>query len=348
MSTIKKDLLLCFLLEQYCKHNDYNFNILYNKLKQEKIIDISYTPEELIPLEFTPTKLDNNGELNTSNRLNNYNIIDNIGNGSFGSVFKCINNIDNQTYALKFIKLNSQNYNKIIREVQLMATFDHPNIIRYYYSWIDKSTEFINYLENDSESDSLNSYPKIIPYNYYLSIQMELCKESVSYYLEKYDYNLNQRIKYFKDIINGLHYLHDRHVIHRDLKPTNILIGLNGTIKISDFGMSIKQDYSKDVSIGSDLFGTFLYSSPESINDNLYSFSSDIYSLGIILFEMLNKFTTIMEKTISITNLRDKNEFNKELLENHSDKTTFILNLINKNSMVRPSIQNIIFSNISI
>ena len=109
----------------------------------------------------------------------------------------------------------------------------------------------------------------------------------------------------------------------------------------------IKQDYSKDVAIGSDLFGTFLYSSPESINDNLYSFSSDIYSLGIILFEMLNKFTTIMEKTISITNLRDKNEFNKELLENHSDKTKFILQLINKNIMIRPSIQNIIFSNIS-
>jgi len=343
MSNIKKDLILCFLLEQYCKNNDYDFNILYNKLKQEKLIDISYTQDALIPVGFTPTKLDSDGELNTSNRLNNYNIIDNIGNGSFGSVFKCINNIDNQTYALKLIKLNSHNYNKIFREVQLMATFEHPNIIRYYCSWIDKSTEFIHYLENDSSSSN-NS---IIPYNYYLSIQMELCKESLSYYLEKYDYDFKQRIKYFKDIINGLHYLHERHVIHRDLKPTNILIGLNGTIKISDFGMSIKQDYSKDVAIGSDLFGTFLYSSPESINDNLYSFSSDIYSLGIILFEMLNKFTTIMEKTISITNLRDKNEFNKELLENHSDKTKFILQLINKNIMIRPSIQNIIFSNIS-
>jgi len=342
MSNFKKDLILCFLLENYCKNNDYDFTTLYNKLKDDKLINISYTPSLLknIPqLEITNTINDIN-DVKTNNRVNNYNIIKNIGNGSFGCVFECINNIDTQTYALKLVKLNEKNYTKIFREVQLMASFEHPNIVRYYSSWIDSSNEFTSYIEDSYsdvssiQSNSISS--KIIPCNYYLFIQMELCKESLSIYLDKSMFDLNKRIHFFKQINSGINYLHSKNVIHRDLKPSNILIGFDNTIKISDFGMSINNEYYSDSYISSDLIGTYLYTAPESINDKIYSFSSDIYSLGIILFELLNNFKTVMEKTIEINNLKENKCFNLAFIDKYNDNYKIILELINDTSSKRP------------
>jgi len=326
MSNIKKDLLLSFLLKNYCKNNNYDFTTLYTKLYNENLINISYN--ELKCNNTIPTSLNNiyslqykeiekvqQFEQQKMNRINNYNIIDNIGNGSFGSVFKCINNIDQQTYALKIIKLSSQKYETILKEVRLMSSFDHPNIIKYYCSWIDyNKTDLI---ENGSESESessINNNQISIDYleNYYLYIQMELCKQTLSNYLEIIPFNYNSRLIIFKNIVNGLNYLHNNNIIHRDLKPSNILFDKNNTIKISDFGMSIKQYKSNnDNFIGSDLFGTYIYSAPESLKDNYYSIYSDIYSLGIILFELLNSFTTIMEKNIEINRLKQTNTFNQ-------------------------------------
>ena len=346
MSNIKKDLLLCFLLKNYCKNNNYDFNTLYTKLHDENLINISYKELECndsiqtsinnISLQYnqeTVTEKVQKLEITKMNRINNYNIIDNIGNGSFGSVFKCINNIDQQTYALKIIKLSSQKYETILKEVRLMSTFNHTNIIKYYCSWIDyNKTDLI---ENNSESESDTSINNNditkIDYleNYYLYIQMELCKQSLCKYLEITTFNYNTRLIIFNDIVNGLNYLHTNNIIHRDLKPSNILFDKKNNIKISDFGMSIKRYGSiNDTFIGSDLFGTYIYSAPESLKDNYYSIYSDIYSLGIILFELLNSFTTIMEKNIEINRLKETNTFNQLFLHKYKLESDFILKLI--------------------
>ena len=344
MSNIKKDLLLCFLLKNYCKNNNYDFNTLYTKLHDENLINISY--KELECNDSIPTSLNNTYslqynneiekvqklEITKMNRINNYNIIDNIGNGSFGSVFKCINNIDQQTYALKIIKLSSQKYETILKEVRLMSTFDNPNIIKYYCSWIDyNKTDLIeNNIEYESENSTTNDITKIdYLEHYYLYIQMELCNQSLCKYLEITPFNYNTRLIIFNDIVNGLNYLHANNIIHRDLKPSNILFDKKNTIKISDFGMSIKQYGSKnDTFIGSDLFGTYIYSAPESLKDNYYSIYSDIYSLGIILFELLNSFTTIMEKNIEINRLNETTTFNQLFLNKYKLESEFILKLI--------------------
>jgi eukaryotic translation initiation factor 2-alpha kinase 1 len=353
MSNIKKDLLLCFLLEDYCKNNNYDFTTLYNKLKDDNLINISYNPLEfntyINNLIMGPNTLVNDisnieekekekEKEKETTRLNNYNISDNIGNGSFGSVFKCINNIDQQTYALKIIKLSPHKYDTILREVRLMSTFDHPNIIKYYCSWIDYNK--IDLVEYDSESDSSNNN-QIIPINYldnyYLYIQMELCKNSLNNYLEITPFDYNTRLFIFKSIVTGLNYLHTNNIIHRDLKPSNILFDKNNTIKISDFGMSIKQSLSNlnSNSIGSDLFGTYLYSSPESLTDNYYSIYSDIYSLGIILFELLNSFSTIMEKNIEINRLKNTFNYSEDFISKYKFESEFILKLIDINTTQR-------------
>jgi eukaryotic translation initiation factor 2-alpha kinase 1 len=353
MSNIKKDLLLCFLLENYCKNNNYDFTTLYNKLKDDDLINISYKPLEfnkyinnIIMAPQSPINISNIEEKEMK-RFNNYNIIENIGNGSFGSVFKCVNNIDQQSYALKIIKLSPTKYETILREVRLMSTFDHPNIIKYYCSWIDYNK--INLVEYGSESESSHNQDKdIIPINYldnyYLYIQMELCKNSLSNYLDITPFDYNTRLFIFKNIVNGLNYLHINNIIHRDLKPSNILFDKNNNIKITDFGMSIKQLGVKDNHIGSDLFGTYIYSAPESLTDNYYSIYSDIYSLGIILFELLNSFSTIMEKNIEINRLKDSYKYTKEFVDKYQFESEFILKLINNNATQRLNTSKILSS----
>jgi hypothetical protein len=352
MSSIKKDILLCFLLEKYCENNNYDFTILFNKLKDENLINISYNQIEfnnhlnnliissqetlLVPSEVS--ELSEKSE--SSNRINNYNIIENIGNGSFGSVFKCINNIDSKTYALKIVKLNADKYDKILREVRLMASFDHPNIIKYYCSWIDYNKNNLVLLEPESECDSINSNTLVhLNYldNYYLYIQMELCNKSLTYYLESKPFDYNERLLIFHQIVKGIHYLHSADVIHRDLKPSNILFDKDDTIKISDFGMSIKQSFNENINSnvkGSDLIGSYLYSAPETLENNEYSKYSDIYSLGIILFELLNNFSTVMEKNIEINKIM-QNGYSKNFVEQFENESQFISKLICENHQSR-------------
>ena len=339
MSNIKKDLLLCFLLENYCKNNNYDYNTLFNKLKDDNLINISYNNLEFNKnidklIMSSQNSLDDQKE---KGRINNYNIIENIGNGSFGSVFKCINNIDSGTYALKIVKLNANKFDKILREVRLMASFEHENIIKYYCSWIDYNN--IDLVENSEDENSTDdsSYKSIIPFNYldnyYLFIQMELCKYSLTHYLDIKTFKYNERLLIFHQIVKGLNYLHSKDVIHRDLKPSNILFDTSGNIKISDFGMSIKQSLYENSNLkGSDLFGTYLYSAPESLEKNEYSKFSDIYSLGIILYELLNNFSTVMEKNIVINELRNNNKYSDTCLETESH---FISKLICKKSHIR-------------
>ena len=283
-------------------------------------------------------------------RFENYDILNNIGSGSYGNVFKTFNKIDNHNYALKIIKIYDEEYDKTLREVRNMAILDHKNIVRYYSSWIEKVEDNSKFLEVDDEyseelsfsSSSLNKSCNSVELysNNYLFIQMELCKESLSDYLRlKKNDNHKKSLYIFKNIVEGLHYLHSKNIIHRDLKPSNILFDLNNNIKISDFGMSIDVNIKL---ISDENVGTYTYLSPESINSNMYSIYTDIYSLGIIFFELLNIFETEMEKYKMINNLKEKSEFEESFIEKYNVESTFILKLLNNNPLKRLTTDDIL------
>ena len=93
--------------------------------------------------------------------------------------------------------------------------------------------------------------------------------------------NISSQIAYW--ILKGLEHIHSKFMIHRDLKPENILLNSNGEVKLSDFGMSGIQKESTNEIEWNTFQGSFTFMSPERINGNSHSFSSDIWSLGILI-----------------------------------------------------------------
>ena len=145
----------------------------------------------------------------------------------------------------------------------------------------------------------------------------------------------------FRDIVLGLNQIHKQNIIHRDLKPSNILI-IDGKVKIGDFGLSknLNTKFKQIINgnVGMELtggMGSLLYSSPEQLLGKEYDYRTDIYSLGIILFELLNNFNTDMEKNIEITKLKNDES-------THIDELNFIKMLINTNFKKRPNTNKIL------
>lgn len=151
----------------------------------------------------------------------------------------------------------------------------------------------------------------------YLYIQMQLCqKESLKEWLHShYNRDYSEMLKIFSQIIDAVEYVHLRKLIHRDLKPSNIFFSLDGQIKVGDFGLvkdvegTIDKEFTRRNQSASYRghtreVGTQLYMSPEQFKGKLYDYKVDIYSLGIILFELLVPFKTDMERIKTLTDLK--------------------------------------------
>ncbi|KAL9656385.1 hypothetical protein ABK040_005151 [Willaertia magna] len=275
-----------------------------------------------------------------------------LGEGGFGRVFKVRNKLDQRIYAIKKIKFNSQNDKEeksILREVNLLSRLSHSFIVRYFNAWREVSleNEEDETIENEDFStpeDSQFDYPefsdiksdlKSINQNKsemasrMLYIQMEYCQETLKDVIDAKDISREQAWSFLRQTVEGLDYLHKNDIIHRDLKPSNLFVGLDNTIKIGDFGLSvavkgrhhltshlrksseIALSRSGELSTG---VGTATYAAPEVLTTKRYSSKVDIFSLGIIFFEMLHpKFGTGSERLSVI----------KEMRESHKVPSTF-------------------------
>ncbi|XP_066152820.1 eukaryotic translation initiation factor 2-alpha kinase [Euwallacea fornicatus] len=174
----------------------------------------------------------------------------------------------------------------------------------------------------------------------YLYIQMQLCqKESLKEWL-----NLHQKREYvdvlqiFLQILDAVEYVHLLKLIHRDLKPSNIFFSLDGQIKVGDFGLvkdiesAIDLDYSRRPGSTSTKghtkdVGTTLYMSPEQSKGYIYDYKVDIYSLGIILFELLVPFSTAMERFKTLTDVKSR-KFPEGFAEKYPAEHSLLLNML--------------------
>lgn len=206
-----------------------------------------------------------------------------IGSGGYGRVFTAKHRLDKTIYVIKRVKYNDDDDKdeKVKREVEVLATLSHPNIVRYYNSW--NGDDYVK-----------RSLMKC------LFIQMEFCdKGTLEAWIEKRrrkNPNKDLSLELFKQIVKGVDYIHSEGLIHRDLKPSNIFLVDTQQIKIGDFGLVTFQKYDK---LRTEERGTPSYMSPEQLTSVDYGNEVDIFALGLILSELLY-ITVSRQETLKI------------------------------------------------
>ena len=187
-----------------------------------------------------------------------------LGSGSFGRVYLVSHNETKKLFALKIIDKRKLmvSYGKldiIYNEINIHSKLDHENIIKLHN--VHEDNDNINIIMEYAENGNL----------------YELISK------EKTGLNESKAFDYFIQVVNAVYYLHNNNIIHRDIKPENILIGANDKIKLCDFG------WAKELTLEnrSTFCGTVEYMAPEIVGSENYDYSVDIWSLGILLYELL-------------------------------------------------------------
>ena len=226
-------------------------------------------------------------------QLKDYKIIKLIGKGSFGEVYKVTK--DNKFYALKMYRISNEmnnsnsltqkekneNLKSIENEIKILSQLDNPFIVKLYEVFsINPNEEIYNIKdENHDNSDQIMCLVLELCENGDLNDKIKEKKHKNEIFSEK------EILKYFYEILQGLYYLHKNRVLHRDLKTLNIFLTKDNHIKIGDFGVSKKL-------INNNIYaytfvGTPYYLSPEICQNKAYDEKSDVWSLGVIIYELI-------------------------------------------------------------
>ena len=211
-----------------------------------------------------------------------------VGDGSFSKVFLYQHKNSKIKYAIKRINIASfkkktNNQNLIWEEINIQSKILHPNIIRLFNYFKDK-----NYIFLVLEYASRGTLFDYIHYKKGLD-------ESEAFY-------------YFIQAVNSISFLHKNKIIHRDIKPENLLINCNNILKLCDFGWSVYLNNNKRVTF----CGTVEYMAPEILKNEEYDFSIDVWSLGVLLYELIHSHSPFVVKDLNINKI-ENNIVSKEL-----------------------------------
>lgn len=201
-----------------------------------------------------------------------------LGEGNGGSVKKCRTLTKNPAiFALKIITTDpSPEFQKqMVRELNYNRKFDSPYVVKYYGTFLDESSSSIHICMEYMGGRSLDSIYKAF---------------------KERDGRLSEKPLGIiaGSVLKGLAYLNEKKVMHRDIKPQNVLLDINGNVKLCDFGVS------GDVvnSLATTYTGTSFYMAPERIKNEPYTISCDVWSLGLTVLEgALGEFPFVREST---------------------------------------------------
>lgn len=233
-----------------------------------------------------------------------------IGEGSFGKVYKARIKSSGYVVAMKLIAKKGKNdreLRNLRREIEILTKLNHEHIITLF-DWFETVHEFV--------------------------VVMEYAQGDLFEILEA-DKHLPEAVvqRIAKQLIQALYYLHNNRIIHRDMKPQNILIAQNSTVKLADFGFARAMSYNTMVLTS--IKGTPLYMAPELIQEQPYDSAADLWSLGCILFELYygrppfysNNLYTLTNKIIN-----DTVKFEEPI---SPDFRSFLQGLLTKSSTAR-------------
>lgn len=196
-----------------------------------------------------------------------YKVLEMVGKGQFGRAYRVQRISDNAIFLAKAIDLTSlakRDKTLSMQEAAVMKELDHPNVVKYYESFIHLDTFLVIVMEYCERGD--------------MSSVLEGCREKESHIDER------DLVEWLIQLVDGLKYIHEKNIIHRDLKPSNILLDNHGNIKIGDFGIS--RVMTATLALAVTAVGTPQYMSPEMCENKPYTFKSDIWALGCVLYEM--------------------------------------------------------------
>ena len=234
-------------------------------------------------MDFTSTK-----------RLGPYELIAQVGAGGMGEVYKARDPRLSRSVAIKIItgSVDAERLNRFEQEARAAGMLNHPNILAIHDIGNHEGVRFIvsELLEGESLRDRLGGGP--------LSPQ--------------------KAIEYARQIIAGLAAAHDKGVVHRDLKPDNIFVTKDGRVKILDFGLAkLAEPVLGEVGVDSpttpitndrQVIGTFAYMSPEQLQAHPIDARSDLFSFGVLLYEMLSGRSPFLRNSVAESMVATLNE----------------------------------------
>ena len=198
--------------------------------------------------------------------IGKYQIIKKIGEGSYAKIYKVKKDSSETCYVLKNIPVSEEDYssmNEILNESSILSTCDNIYVIKYYDSFFYKGT--FNIITEFCPYGDLFGYIK------FYKVRGSKIEEKIIWII-------------FIQLSLGLNYLHQKKILHRDIKTKNIFIKNNLTVKIGDFG--IAKILNSTSSYAHTFIGTPYYISPELCKDQPYNDKSDVWALGCVLYEL--------------------------------------------------------------
>lgn len=241
---------------------DYNYKDVTSRLEELRQLEITQTP---VPPQAVQSKLKNSSRSQTGQFVaERYHLIEKIGKGGMGVVYKCRDAVLDRIVAYKEIRFldpdDDQAIDNFLREAKSAAAMNHENIVT---------------LHDVGRADD----------KFYIIMEYVDGRDLRSIIKERgLPMSISEGVSIAVQAAGALAYAHDQHLVHRDIKSANLMISKKGAVKILDFGLArmveeVTQEASK-------VLGTPAYMSPEQIQGHEVDHRTDIYSLGIALFEV--------------------------------------------------------------
>jgi serine/threonine protein kinase len=183
-----------------------------------------------------------------------------IGRGGMSDVYRGMDVVLQRQVAIKILTDRSEDLRKrFLREAQSMARLNHPNIVGVY----------------DAAQNDGVSY-----------IVMELVQGRTLATISPSELTVHTALRYILDLLEALAFAHENNVVHRDVKPANIMVLPTGAIKVMDFGLSRRTSEMSSITNAGEIVGTIAYLSPERFLGKIADARSDLYSVGVVMYEV--------------------------------------------------------------
>ena len=216
--------------------------------------------------------------------LKRYQIVDQIGSGGMGVIYRAFDRLAGEQVALKMINPSAATFTgpgagnlvtfqlSLTREFRTLASIRHPNIVSVRDYGFDQNRQ---------------------PY-----FTMDLLEGAVDIFEAARGKTLPEKLHYLYQLLLALAYMHRQGILHRDLKPGNVLV-VDGTVKVLDFGLSLISEHSV-ADISQNTAGTISYMAPELLQGDPPSRTSDLYAVGMMGFEILTESFPFDRKNIGL------------------------------------------------